>query len=130
MASVFLLGPSKEAKICYMLDIQKILTPWIISHFPLISKKICQSFLMAKKMGPTFFKNVTNRIESLGLNFLYVLFRHFSICERHITSHSPNRSPSQLFQRFKTVEQIYTFKLIFNTLLTLAHPWYFGCNQE
>ena len=37
---------------------------------------------------------------------------------------------AQLFQRFRTVEQIYTFKLIFNTLLTLAHPWYFGCSQD
>ena len=39
-------------------------------------------------------------------------------------------NPSQLFQRFRTVEQIYTFKLIFNTLLTLAHPWYFSCSQD
>ena len=37
---------------------------------------------------------------------------------------------AQLFQRFRTVEQIYTFKLIFNTLLTLDHPWYFGCSQD
>ena len=36
----------------------------------------------------------------------------------------------QLFQRFRTVEQIYTLKLICNTLLTLAHPWYFGCSQD
>ena len=37
---------------------------------------------------------------------------------------------AQLFQRFRTVEQIYTFKLVFNTLLTLAHPWFFGCSQD
>ena len=37
---------------------------------------------------------------------------------------------SQLFQRLRTVEQIYIFKLIFYTFLTLAHPQYFGCSQD
>jgi hypothetical protein len=36
----------------------------------------------------------------------------------------------QLFQRFRTAAQIYTFKLIFNTLVTLSHPWYFGCSYD
>ena len=32
--------------------------------------------------------------------------------------------------KVQTVEQISTFKLIFNTLLPFAHPWYFGCSQD
>ena len=37
---------------------------------------------------------------------------------------------AQLLQRFRTDEQIYTLKLIFNTLLTIAPPWYFGCSHD
>ena len=48
----------------------------------------------------------------------------YSHCRAAMPAH-----PTQLFQKFRTAEQIYTFKLIFNTLLTLAHPWYFSCCQ-
>ena len=56
---------------------------------------------MAKKFGP---KSKNGRlsnlpIESLEFNFLYVLFRRFPIHQRHITSHSPNRSPCSPKQR-------------------------------
>ena len=33
-------------------------------------------------------------------------------------------------QSFKTIEPVYNFKLIFTTLLILAHPWYFGCSKD
>ena len=76
------------------MDNQKNLTPRIINHFPLISKHM-PNFFMTKIIGSKL-KNgrLSNLpIESFELIFFNVLFRRFSMCQRHITSHSPNRSP-------------------------------------
>ena len=78
MPSVFLLGPSKEAK--NVMDFGNFLT--------LI-------FLMTKKIYPKLNNGWFSKLpkECLEFNLLNVLFRRFSIHQRHIISHSPNRSP-------------------------------------
>ena len=69
---------------------------------------------MTRKFGPQL-KNVripNLPIESLELTFLYVLFRRYSIRHRHITSHSPNRSPCRT--EILGEDLFYLVPLIFN----------------
>ena len=57
---------------------------------------------MTKKFGPKLKNGSLSNLplESLKFYFLYVLFRRFSIRQRHITSDSPYRSPCIIFCNF------------------------------
>ena len=74
-----------------------MLTPRKISHFPLTFKKQA-NFVNDKIFGLMLMNGRLSNlpIESLEFNCLNVLFRLFSICQRHITSHSPSRSSCSL----------------------------------
>ena len=55
-------------------------------------------FMMTIFFGPNWRNGKLSilPIWTIKLNFLYVLFRQLSICQRHITSHSPYRSPCNI----------------------------------